>query len=64
MNCGKCPEGRRFNQTGIYCVYYGIIMNEKHECTLERGLRHERDADNSEEQRTGAEIRQGCIGIA
>ena len=41
MTCGKCGDGRRFNDSGIYCTWYGIILNEKHECGLERGRQRE-----------------------
>ena len=61
MKCGNCPDGRRFNQTGIYCTYYGIIMSEKHECGLERGRQHDRDQNHSDKQRkkTGLQ-KDGC----
>lgn len=64
MKCGKCPEGRRFNRTGIYCVYYGIIMTEKHECTLERGKEHDRTDDHGEEQRKEAGQQKDSRGAA
>ena len=64
MKCKNCPEGKHYMSGSAYCVLYGMIIRDEHECTREGGRRHERDADNSEEQRTGAEIRQGCIGIA
>ena len=64
MRCGACPEGRRFNQTGIYCVWYGIIMSEKHECGLERGRQHDRDEDHSEGGGDKAELPKDRGGAA
>lgn len=34
MTCRECAEGRRFSDGGIYCVQYGMIIRESHECTL------------------------------
>ena len=64
MICGRCPEGRRFAQGSTFCVLYGIIISDKHECTLEGGKRHDRTADDSEIQRTETEIRQSSGGAA
>ena len=64
MKCGRCPEGRRFNETGIYCTWYGIILNEKHECGLERGRRHDEDDDHGEEQREETGLQQDSCGAA
>lgn len=55
MICGKCPEGRRFNDTGIYCVHYGMILTEKHVCALERGKEH----DRAEQDNTVQGLREG-----
>ena len=44
MKCKRCPEGRRFAEDGIYCVMYGMILREEHECRLEGGKRHDEDA--------------------
>ena len=61
MTCAKCPEGRRFSDDGIYCVHYGIILRDRHECTLERGREHDRDDDHGEEQREEAgQQEDGC----
>ena len=64
MRCGKCPEGRRFNNTGIYCTHYGIIMSDRHECTLERGKEHDRTDDLREEQREETGIQKDGCGAA
>ena len=56
MICGRCPEGRRFAQGSTFCVLYGIIISDKHECTLEGGKRHDGVADDSEVKRTETEI--------
>ena len=56
MICGRCPEGRKFARGSTFCVLYGIIISDKHECTLERGKRHDRAADDSEVKRTETEI--------
>jgi hypothetical protein len=64
MKCGRCPEGRRFNQTGIYCTWYGIIMSEKHECGLERGRQHDRDDNRGAGQREGTGIQEDGCGAA
>lgn len=64
MKCGKCPDGRRFNQTGIYCTWYGIIMSEKHDCGLERGRQHDRDQDNGAGQREETGLQEDGCGAA
>jgi len=64
MKCGQCPDGRRFNQTGIYCTWYGIIMSEKHECGLERGRRHDRAEDHGEKQREETGLHEDRGGAA
>lgn len=43
MICKECPEARRFGDDGIYCLQYGMILREGHECTLETGKRHEKE---------------------
>lgn len=41
MICRDCPEGRRFAQGSVYCIRYGMIIRENHECRLEGGKRHD-----------------------
>ena len=64
MKCGACPDGRRFGGDGIYCTYYGIIINEKHECTLERGKRHDRAAHHGEDIREETGLQKDGGGAA
>lgn len=45
MKCKECAEGRRFSEGGVYCVHYGIIIREEHECTREGGRLREGDDD-------------------
>ena len=32
MKCRNCPEGRRFTAESVYCIRYGMIIREDHEC--------------------------------
>lgn len=64
MKCGNCPEGRRFNETGIFCVWYGIILNEKHECGLERGRELDRAEDHNAGQRKETGLQEDGCGVA
>ena len=34
MRCRECVHARRFSAEGIYCVQYGMIIRNGHECTL------------------------------
>ncbi len=43
MICKRCPEGRRYAAGSTICRFYGMILRDDHECTLERGKKHERD---------------------
>ena len=52
MKCGECVRGRRFAQGSVFCVMYGVIISEDHECGLEGGKRHE-GADNQREDGGG-----------
>ena len=56
MKCKNCPEGRHHMSGSVYCVLYGIIIQEEHECTREGGRRHDRTgtAGDGEEQRESA----------
>ena len=42
----NCQEGQRHMTGSVYCLLYGIIIREDHECTREGGRRHEGDDDN------------------
>ena len=48
MKCRECANGRRFAENGIWCVMYGMILSEKHECTLEGGRPREDRGDGSQ----------------
>ena len=43
MICKQCPEAKSFGDDGIYCLQYGMILREGHECRLETGRRHENE---------------------
>ena len=34
MKCEVCEHARAFSADGIYCVEYGMIIRNGHECTL------------------------------
>ena len=36
-------EGRKYAEGSVICRFYGMIIRDSHECTLERGRKHERD---------------------
>ena len=64
MTCGKCPEGRRFAIGSVYCLLYGIIIREEHECKRIGGTRHDGDGDHSEDGENGAELQEDSCGAA
>ena len=66
MTCGRCPEGRRFATGSTFCVLYGIIIRDTHECTREGGRRHDSDGtdDHGEGQREEAELQKDGSGAA
>lgn len=45
MRCTECAEARRFSDGAVYCVQYGMILREKHECSLPGA--HEKTADEA-----------------
>lgn len=45
MKCRDCAEGRKFSAGSVYCVMYGMIIREGHECTLAGNREKEKDAD-------------------
>ena len=65
MKCRNCPEGRHHMSGSVYCVLYGIIIDEKHECTREGGRRHDGDADpDGEGKRKSAGLHEDGCGAA
>ena len=34
MKCRDCAEARRFSTEAVFCVQYGMILSNSHECTL------------------------------
>ena len=64
MTCGRCPEGRRFADGGVWCVMYGMILRENHECRLEGGKRHEQDAGGGADGGGEAEVYEDRGGAA
>lgn len=49
MKCKQCGQGKRFAHGSVYCIHYGMIIREDHECTGEgaRIRERERDADHT-----------------
>ena len=47
VTCGTCANGRRFAEGSTYCILYGMIIRDSHECTrggwTERDLVDDRD---------------------
>ena len=64
MKCKNCPEGRRFAEGSTYCVLYGMIIRDEHECIREGGRRHDRDGDHGAEGTDGTEIQGDSRGAA
>ena len=64
MICKNCPDGRRFAERSMYCIRYGIIIRDGHECTLEGGGQHDRAADHSDGERSETEIQESSGGAA
>lgn len=58
MKCKRCPEGRRYAAGSTICRFYGMIIRDDHECTLERGKQHEQHGYYRHEGYDGAEIRE------
>ena len=63
MKCKDCAEGRRFSAGSVYCIPYGMIIREDHECQQKGGRPRERDEDQREPGEDEAEI-QGERGGA
>ena len=58
MKCRQCPEGRRFAPGSTFCRCYGMIIRDDHECTLERGRKHERNQNYRLAGYDGPELRE------
>lgn len=53
MKCKDCAEGRRFAPGSTYCILYGMIVSDEHECTLPGGERSEGLEARRRERDTG-----------
>ena len=58
MICRECPEAKRFAPGSVICLFYGMIIREDHECTLERGKQHERDGNYREHGEDGSGLQE------
>ena len=45
MICKRCPEGRTYATGSTFCRFYGMIIRNDHQCTLERGKTHEQNGN-------------------
>ena len=52
MLCKECDHARRFNGSGIYCVFYGMILREDHRCTREGARKREYHHSEGSERET------------
>ena len=41
MKCKECAEARRFSTEAVFCVQYGMILSNEHECTLPGAMEKE-----------------------
>lgn len=44
MKCRECVHARKFSADGIYCVQYGMIIRDGHECTLPGAIKKRRSS--------------------
>ncbi len=58
MKCKRCPEGRRYAAGSTICRFYGMIIRDDHECTLQRGQEHERNNNYRLEGYAGPAVRE------
>lgn len=58
MICKRCPEGRRYANGSTICRFYGMIIRDDHECTLQRGQEHERNNNYRLEGYAGPAVRE------
>lgn len=56
MKCRECAEGKRISEDGIWCIQYGMIIREEHECRLKGGRPRGDDDDQHREGGDEAEI--------
>lgn len=59
MKCRECAEARRFSDGAVYCVQYGMIIREGHECSLPGA--HEKTADVATVSGTAQEAEKGTV---
>ena len=64
MKCRECRQARRFAQGSVFCLIYGMIIRDKHECGRKGGEPRGRDDSDSEEQREGAGLHEDSSGAA
>ena len=67
MRCGECPAGKRISRNGhrcVYCLLYGIIVRESHECTRDDWKRYKRPDDDDKSIGAETEIQEDGCGPA
>ena len=64
MKCRDCHQARRFGEGAVFCVIYGMIIREDHECTREGWKIHDEDDDQRGESADETEIQRGRGGAA
>ena len=64
MICKACPAGRRYMSGSIYCMEYGMILNEDHECNREGWRDFERDERKRGTVPDETEVQSGGSGPA
>ena len=58
MKCRECARGKRFAEGSVYCILYGMIIREGHECERAGFLQRGRDEDHGPEDGDETGIRQ------
>ena len=58
LKCRECAESRRYAEGSVWCVHYGMIIREEHECTREGGRLRE-DGDQGGEMQGETEDQPG-----
>jgi len=67
MICRECKHGRRITrreQACVYCLLYGMIIRENHECTRKGAALRDGDDDQREELRGETELYENSGGAA
>ena len=64
MRCRECAEARQYMRGSVWCVQYGIILREDHECTREGGKRRDGAEGDGEEFREETELPEDGCGAA